>query len=107
MADNSVMRRAAGSALGPSSTPARLSDGEPLPHWRTLCTPMVAGVQSAYGTCTNQGNERPRAAAGLADVINAAGMHDQITFVTSRGRRVAAVVSVAIAEGVRRKPGSR
>jgi prevent-host-death family protein len=38
--------------------------------------------------------------AALADVINAAGMHDQITFVTSRGRRVAAVVSVAVAEGV-------
>jgi prevent-host-death family protein len=38
--------------------------------------------------------------ADLADVINAAGMYDQITFVTSRGRRVAAVVSVAIAEGV-------
>jgi prevent-host-death family protein len=37
--------------------------------------------------------------AALADVINAAGMHDQITFVTSRGRRVAAVVSVAVAEG--------
>jgi prevent-host-death family protein len=37
--------------------------------------------------------------AALADVINAAGMHDQITFVTSRGRRVAAVVSVATAEG--------
>ena len=36
--------------------------------------------------------------AGLADVINAAGMHDQVTFVTSRGRRVAAVVSVAAAE---------
>ncbi len=36
--------------------------------------------------------------AELADVINAAGMHDQITFVTSRGRRVAAVVSVAVAE---------
>jgi prevent-host-death family protein len=34
----------------------------------------------------------------LADVINAAGMHDQVTFVTSRGRRVAAVVSVAVAE---------
>ena len=35
----------------------------------------------------------------LADVINAAGMHNQITFVTSRGRRVAAaVVSVAVAE---------
>ena len=37
--------------------------------------------------------------AELADVINAAGMHGQITFVTSRGRRVAAVVSVALAEG--------
>jgi hypothetical protein len=36
--------------------------------------------------------------AGLADVINAAGMHDQVTFVTSRGRRAAAVVSVATAE---------
>ncbi len=35
---------------------------------------------------------------GLADVINAAGIHDQVTFVTSRGRRVAAVVSVAAAE---------
>jgi prevent-host-death family protein len=46
--------------------------------------------------------------AELADVINAAGMHDQVTFVTSRGRRVAAVVSVAIAEGaeeVRRADG--
>jgi prevent-host-death family protein len=36
--------------------------------------------------------------AGLADVINAAGTRDQVTFVTSRGRRVAAVVSVAAAE---------
>src|ERR1700759_4759818 len=36
--------------------------------------------------------------AELADVINAAGMHNQITFVTSRGRRVAAVVSVGLAE---------
>jgi len=35
---------------------------------------------------------------GLADVINAAGTRDQVTFVTSRGRRVAAVVSVAAAE---------
>ncbi len=38
--------------------------------------------------------------AELADVINAAGMRDQVTFVTSRGRRVAAVVSVAVAEAV-------
>ena len=38
--------------------------------------------------------------AELADVINAAGMHNQITFVTSRGRRVAAVVSVAVAEAI-------
>lgn len=37
--------------------------------------------------------------AKLADVINAAGMHDQVTFVTSRGRRVAAVVSIAVAKG--------
>ncbi len=37
----------------------------------------------------------------LADVINAAGMRGQVTFVTSRGRRVAAVVSVAVAEGAR------
>ena len=36
--------------------------------------------------------------AELADVINAAGMRDQITFVTSSGARVAAVVSVAVAE---------
>jgi prevent-host-death family protein len=38
--------------------------------------------------------------ADLADVINAAGVRDQVTFVTSRGRRVAAVVSVAVAERV-------
>ena len=37
--------------------------------------------------------------AELADVINAAGMRDQVTFVTSRGRQVAAVVSVDVAEG--------
>jgi prevent-host-death family protein len=36
--------------------------------------------------------------ADLADVINAAGTRDQVTFVTSRGRRVAAVVSVTVAE---------
>ena len=36
--------------------------------------------------------------AELADVINAAGVHNQVTFVTSRGRRVAAVVSVTEAE---------
>jgi prevent-host-death family protein len=36
--------------------------------------------------------------ADLADVINAAGTRDQVTFVTSRGRRVAAVVSVSVAE---------
>jgi prevent-host-death family protein len=36
--------------------------------------------------------------AGLADVINAAATRDQVTFVTSRGRRIAGVVSVAAAE---------
>src|SRR5580693_8258312 len=38
--------------------------------------------------------------AGLADVINAAATRDQVTFVTSRGRRIAGVVSVAAAEQV-------
>lgn len=38
--------------------------------------------------------------AGLADVINAAGTRDQVTFVTSRGRRVAAVVSPSAGERV-------
>jgi prevent-host-death family protein len=36
--------------------------------------------------------------AGLADVINAAATRGQVTFVTSRGRRIAGVVSVAAAE---------
>ena len=36
--------------------------------------------------------------ANLAAMINAAGTRDQVTFVTSSGRRVAAVVSAAIAE---------
>jgi prevent-host-death family protein len=36
--------------------------------------------------------------ADLADVINAAGTRNQVTFVTSRGRRVAAVVSVTAGE---------
>lgn len=36
--------------------------------------------------------------ADLADVINAASTRDRVTFVTSRGRRVAGVVSVAAAE---------
>jgi prevent-host-death family protein len=36
--------------------------------------------------------------ANLAEVIDAARRRDQVTFVTSSGRRVAALVSVAIAE---------
>ena len=39
--------------------------------------------------------------ADLADVINAAGTRGQVTFVTSRGRRVAAVVSVTAGEQAR------
>jgi len=35
---------------------------------------------------------------GLADVLNAAGTRGHVTFVTSRGRRVAAVVPVAVGE---------
>ncbi|MHA6759207.1 type II toxin-antitoxin system prevent-host-death family antitoxin [Streptacidiphilus sp. PAMC 29251] len=36
--------------------------------------------------------------ARLADVLNDASARDRITYVTSRGRRVAAVVPLAIAE---------
>jgi prevent-host-death family protein len=36
--------------------------------------------------------------AELADVINAAGTRGEVTFVTNHGRRVAAVVSVAVGE---------
>ncbi len=36
--------------------------------------------------------------ADLAGVLNAAGVRDQITYVTSRGRRIAAVVPVPVAE---------
>jgi prevent-host-death family protein len=43
--------------------------------------------------------------ADLADVINAAATRDQVTFVTSRGRRVAGVVSVAAAEQATRPGG--
>ena len=39
--------------------------------------------------------------ADLADVISAAGTRGQVTFVTSRGRRVAAVVSVTAGERAR------
>jgi prevent-host-death family protein len=36
----------------------------------------------------------------LADVLNAAGVRGQITFVTNRGRRIAAIVPVPIAEAI-------
>jgi prevent-host-death family protein len=42
----------------------------------------------------------------LADVINAAATRDQVTYVTSRSRRVAAVVSVAIGEQAGARKGS-
>jgi prevent-host-death family protein len=35
---------------------------------------------------------------GLADVLNAAAVRGEITYVTSRGRRIAAVVPVQVAE---------
>lgn len=38
------------------------------------------------------------ARAHLADVINAAAAHGRITYLTSRGRRIAAVVPLAVAE---------
>jgi prevent-host-death family protein len=42
---------------------------------------------------------------GLADVLNAAAVHGTITYVTSRGRRIAAVVPVPLAEAAERERG--
>lgn len=36
--------------------------------------------------------------ASLAEVINQAAVHGRITYITSRGRRIAAVVPVAVAD---------
>jgi prevent-host-death family protein len=47
--------------------------------------------------------------AALADVLNEAAVHGRITYVTSRGRRIAAVVPVPVAEAAEREarqPGS-
>ena len=44
--------------------------------------------------------------AKLADVINDAAAHGTVTFITSHGRRVAAVVPVAIAEAAADPAGS-
>lgn len=47
------------------------------------------------------------ARAKLADVINSAAAHGRITYLTSRGRRIAAVVPLPVAERAeaeRRKP---
>ncbi|MEU6725559.1 type II toxin-antitoxin system prevent-host-death family antitoxin [Nonomuraea wenchangensis] len=38
--------------------------------------------------------------ANLAEVINEAAAHGTVTFITSHGRRVAAVVPVGVAEAV-------
>jgi prevent-host-death family protein len=40
--------------------------------------------------------------AELADVLNAAAVHGRITYITSRGRRVAAIVPLEIAENAER-----
>jgi prevent-host-death family protein len=40
--------------------------------------------------------------ASLADVLNEAAVHSRITYVTSRGRRIAAVVPVPVAEAAER-----
>lgn len=39
----------------------------------------------------------------LADVLNEAAVHGQITYVTNRGRRIAAVVPVPVAEAAERE----
>jgi len=40
--------------------------------------------------------------ADLADILNAAAVHGTITYVTSRGRRIAAVVPLSVAEAGRK-----
>jgi len=40
--------------------------------------------------------------ASLADVVNQAATRGQITYITSRGRRIAAVVPIAVAEAAER-----
>lgn len=62
------------------------------------CTPVATEYHRCMTTAPAEEMSVRELRASLADVINAAGMHDQVTFVTSRGRRVAAVVSVAMAE---------
>ena len=39
-----------------------------------------------------------KARAHLADILNAASARSRITYITSRGRRVAAIVPLAVAE---------
>lgn len=41
----------------------------------------------------------------LADVLNAAAARGQITYITNRGRRIAAVVPLGIAEEADRRDG--
>lgn len=43
----------------------------------------------------------------LADVLNAASTRGRITYITSRGRRIAAVVSVQVAEEAERAAEKR
>ncbi|MCF3962455.1 type II toxin-antitoxin system prevent-host-death family antitoxin [Streptomyces fuscigenes] len=45
--------------------------------------------------------------ANLADVLNAASAHDRITYVTSHGRRIAAIVPLAVAESAENSAASR
>jgi prevent-host-death family protein len=44
---------------------------------------------------------------GLADVLNAAAAHGAITYVTSRGRRIAAVVPLSVADAAERERAAR
>lgn len=62
-----------------------------VPHWACLYTGVMA-------ESTAQEMSTREVRASLADVINDAAVRGQITYITSRGRRIAAVVPVAIAE---------
>ena len=95
-------RGRAGKLPGPRKTrePRTQRSGTPLSP-----APQPTGFPRCMKTAPAEMSIR-QLRANLADVINAAGTRDQVTFVTSNGRRVGAVVPVAIAEQAR-KPGPR
>lgn len=53
-----------------------------------------------YHPCMGEEKSVREVREGLADVLNDAAVRGTITYVTNRGRRIAAIVPVAIAEQI-------